>query len=145
MARGVECGHHLDRAGEPLGRGRVALHGGRDHAEADRFREEDRVARTGAGVGEHCVGMHGADDRHAVLGLGVVDRVPAGDEAAGRARHGGAAPVEHPGEQLERQALAWPRHEVQREQWRAAHRVDVATTRWSLQSAPSRRGRRRSG
>ncbi len=111
------------RATSRVGR-RVALERGGDHSEPDRLREHEHVADPGARVGEHVVGMHGADDGESVLRLGVVDRVAAADERTGRAQDLGA-PVEHPREQVEGQALARPGDEVQREQWRAPHRVDV--------------------
>ena len=68
--------------------------------------------------------MDGADDRETELRLGIVDRVPATDDRA-RGADDIAAAVEHAREQLERQAFARPRHEVEREQRRATHRVHV--------------------
>ena len=68
--------------------------------------------------------MDGADHCHAVLGLRVVDGVPAGDQATGRAGDGRAT-VEHLCQQLERQVLPRPRHQVQREQGSAAHGIHV--------------------
>ena len=70
----------------PPRRARSPLDRGRDRAEADRLGEHEHVAGPGAGVGEHPVGMHGARHREAVLRLGVVDRVAAGDERAGVAQ-----------------------------------------------------------
>ena len=120
----VERGHDAHRFGDELGCGGVTLHGSRDHTEADRLGQHEVVAGLGAGVGEDAVGMHGADDRKAVFRLGVVDRVAAGDERTGGAHDVGPA-VENPSEQLERQVLTRPRHQVQRQQRRAAHRVHV--------------------
>ena len=93
-------------------------------ADADRLGQHEHVARLGARVREHAVGVHGPDHRHAVLRLGVVDRVAADDQAP---RFGGdaRATVEHPREQLERQAVTRPGDEVERHQRRAAHRVHV--------------------
>ena len=77
-----------------------------------------------AGVGEDRVGVHGAGHREAVLGLGVVDRVPADDARARRGDRVGAAAQDlrqHLGpERLERE-----RDEVERGHRHAAHRVDV--------------------
>ena len=73
---------------------------------------------------EHAVGVDGADDGEAVLRFGVVDGMTAADQRARGAHHVGAA-VEHAREQLERQPLARPGDEVEREQRRAAHRVHV--------------------
>ena len=89
----------------------------------------------GAGVGEDAVGMHGADDRKAVFRLGVVDRVAARDERTGGAHDVGPA-VENPSEQLERQVLTRPRHQVQRQQRRAAHRVHVRESVRGRDAAP---------
>ena len=94
------------------------------HSESDRLGQHQRVAGFRGRVREHRVGVDGADHRQAVLRLRVVDRVAAGDEAAGRRGRRGPA-VEHARQQLERQPFARPRHEVQREQRGAAHRVDV--------------------
>ena len=69
-------------------------------------------------------GVDGADDREAVLRFGVVDGVTAADERA-RGAHDVVPAVEHARQQLERQPLARPRDEVEREQRRAAHRVHV--------------------
>jgi hypothetical protein len=67
--------------------------------------------------------MHRADDREAVLRLGVADRVPAGEDRTRRADlrvRGG----EHLREQLARQVLR-KRGDREREERRPAHREDV--------------------
>ena len=141
----VERRHHLDRRARPAPASAsprliaVATAPG-----AERLGQHERVARPAAGVGEHRVGVHGAGDREAVLRLGVVDRVAADDARARprrrrrRRRAGSRASTSGP-ERLERE-----RDEVERRHRHAAHRVDVATARWSRRCARTRTGRRRS-
>ena len=73
---------------------------------------------------KHACRIDGADHREPELRFGVVDGVTAADERA-RGAHDVATAVEHAREQLEREPFAWPRDEVEREQRRTAHRVDV--------------------
>ena len=63
-------------------------------------------------------------DRHAVLGLGVVDRVAAADVAAGLVRDLQAA-AQHLGGELGGQHVARPAEQVHRDDRRPAHGVDV--------------------
>ena len=74
--------------------------------------------------GEHPGRIDRADDREPELRFGVVDGVAAAHDRT-RGPDDVVATVEHAREELERQALAGPRDEVQGEEWRAAHRVDV--------------------
>ena len=120
----IERGHDVDRGGEQLGTRTVALHRGRDHAEPDRLGEHERIAGLRARVAPDAVGFDGADDGQSELRLRVVDRVPTRDQRARRARDVGAT-VDDAGEQLERQSLARPGDEVQREDRRGSHRVHV--------------------
>ena len=60
-----------------LGRRQPALGGSRGHAAADRLRQPQLVARRRGRVAQQPVRVDGAGHGHAVLGLGVVDRVPA--------------------------------------------------------------------
>ncbi len=66
-----------------------------------------------------------ARDGLAVHRLGPVDGVAAGDHPTAGRSHRGTA-IEHLAEQLERQLVAGPGHQVQREQRSAAHGVHVA-------------------
>ena len=69
------------------------------------------------------VGMDRADDREAVLRLGVADRVPAGEDRAGRANLL-VGSREHGADELGRKLLGKGR-DREREQRRAAHGEDV--------------------
>ena len=102
----------------------VSLERGGDDTEPDRLREHQHVAGACVAVGEHARRIDGADDREPELRLGIVDGMSTTDDRAGGA-HDVVTAVEHAREQLERQALAWPGDEVEREQRRATHRVDV--------------------
>ncbi len=103
---------------------RAPLDRRRGHPDAERLGQHERVAVAQAGVGEDRVGCHLADDGQAVLGLGVVDAVAA-DHHEAALRPDVRAARQHLAEQRERQLVARPRHEVQREQRPPAHRVDV--------------------
>src|SRR5207244_4329640 len=65
-----------------------------------------------------------SDHRHAVLRLGVVDRVPAEDRYA-RLPGDGRAAFEHSGQKVERELADRPRYKVQRGQRPAPHRIDI--------------------
>lgn len=81
-AGGVEGGHELGGGvGEGVG-GEAAFDGGGDDAGADRFGEVEEVARFGTGVGDDVVGVDESGDGEAVEGLGVLDGVAAGEDAA---------------------------------------------------------------
>ena len=121
---GVERGHESDRVVDQRRRCGIALDRRGDDAEADRLREHECIAGLCAPVAQNVFRVDGTDDRHAVLRLRVVDRVSAGDDRAGFARDRGTT-VDDACEELERQSVTRPRHEVQREQRRAAHRVHV--------------------
>ena len=104
--------------------GDVGLDRRGEHADTERFREDQILPGTQPGVGQDPIGMHLAGDRHAVLRLGVVDRVPADDREPG-----GGGDVLPAGEELAEQfggeLVAVPADEVQREQRTATHGVDV--------------------
>ena len=118
---------HLRRSGvercHPAGRLReIALP--REHEpRAERLRQEDRVAGAGAALDPDAVGMDGADDREPVLRLGVADRVPAGEDRAGRA-HLLVGAREDRRDEVRLELLREGR-DRQREQRRAAHGEDV--------------------
>ena len=82
-----------------------------------------RVAGTRAALDPDAVGMDGADDREAVLRLGVADRVPAGEDRPGRANLLVGA-REHRAHELRRELLRKGRHR-EREQRGASHGEDV--------------------
>ena len=69
-------------------------------------------------------GSADAGDGHAVLRLGIVDAVAAGDEAAGLSGDVEAA-AQHLLRQLERQDVARPAEQVERDHRTATHGVDV--------------------
>jgi len=121
---GVQRRHDAHRVRDERRWRRVALDRGGDHPETDGFGEHQRVAGPGAGVGPDLIGVDGSDDREAELGFGVVDGVTAGDDGPRGSDHVGAA-VEHPGQQVEGEALAGPADEVEREERCAPHGVDV--------------------
>src|SRR5205814_9298253 len=68
--------------------------------------------------------VHLADDAHAKLWLGVVDRVTSDDSYTGRTGDSAAA-ANNLFEQSFAQQLAWEADEVERKQWPGAHRIDV--------------------
>ena len=120
----VERRHRRDREGEQVVVAQAALARGRDRADAERLGEDEHVARARPRVGDQLVGMHGAGDRHPVLRLGIVDRMPADDRDPGRRRDVRAAAQDLaqdvPAELLEREG-----DDVHRRQRHPAHRVDV--------------------
>ena len=79
----VEAAHLVDRGREvrrrSSGPGAEPRH---QHAGPERLRQDEPVARPRAALAQQPVGMGGADDREAVLRLGVADRVAAGERAA---------------------------------------------------------------
>ena len=115
---------HLVDRGVEVCRGGLALPRARDqHAGPESLGQDEPIARSGAALAQQPVGMGGADDRQPVLGLGVADRVAAGERAAGLADLGRGA-AEDLGEDVARQVLG-ERRDRQREQDPAAHREDV--------------------
>ena len=104
--------------------GLLRLDGGRRDPAPERLREEEHVARARAHVPEDAVGVDDAGDRHAVLGLGVVDGVAPEDGRAGEPRRLGAA-AQDLSEQLHRELRDRPADEVQREERPRAHRPHV--------------------
>ena len=79
----VQRGHPAGR-GIGLAAGEHARPGGReDEAGAERLRQVERVARSGAALRPDRVRVDGARDRESVLGLGVADRVPPGEDRPG--------------------------------------------------------------
>ena len=82
------------------------------------------VPGDGGVVADEPVEVDEPGHRHAVLGLGVVDGVPAADVAAGLLRHLQPA-AQHLGGELGRQHVARPAEQVDRDDRRAAHGVDV--------------------
>ena len=122
--RRVEGRHDPDRfVDQSLGRG-VSLERGGDDPQPDRLREHQHIAGARVAVGEHARRIDGAHDRQPELRFGIVDGMSTPDDRAGGA-HDVVAAVEHAREQLERETLARPGDEVEREQRRAAHRVHV--------------------
>ena len=120
----VERGHRRD-GGRHIGlTQQVALQRRGQNSRADRLRQHQGIARPRAGVAHDVIRMHFTNDRHAVFGLGVVHRVPAQEEGARRARHVRPA-AQHLAQQIEREPVTRPPHEVEGEQRRRAHGVDV--------------------
>ena len=72
-----------DRLREDLARRLVPVV---EHPDAQRLGEAEGQARPGGVVAQQAVRVGHAGDGHAVLRLGVVDAVAAGDGAAGQAR-----------------------------------------------------------
>ena len=121
----VERGRHRQHLALEVG-GRVLPGAVRveDHAVAERLGQHERVAGARADVGEDTIGVHHAGDREAVLRLGVLDRVPAG-EAGARLGHLLGAAAQHVAQQAEVQLLHGEVHEVERDHGPPAHRPDV--------------------
>ena len=118
----VQSRHHLDRGGGDLAGG---LHAVVQQAHPERLGQRDRQACLRGVVAQQTVRAGGAGDGHAVLGFGIVDRVPADDRHSGLLRDRETA-GEHLLQQLVGQDLAGPADEVDRDHGVAAHRVDVA-------------------
>eukprot|EP01137_Pigoraptor_chileana_P023878 Opistho-2@7252 len=124
-SRGVELrgvGDHLRIA---LGRQRVLLQRGREHAHADRLAQDQAVAHLGVGVALDALGVHQAQRDQAVDGLDRVDGVAARDRDAGGAAHVLPA-FEDLADGLGGQHVDGHAHERQRHDGRAAHGVHVA-------------------
>lgn len=120
----VERCHRLDRASEHRLVARPALAGGDDRTDAERLGEHEHVAGARARVGDELVGMDDAGDRKAVLGLGIVDRVPTDDRDAGAGRHLGAA-AKDLAQDVDAKVLQREREDVHRRQRLPPHRVHV--------------------
>jgi hypothetical protein len=120
----VEPGHHADRPLDQRVVREPALDRRGHGAGAERLGQHQHVALAPPGVREDRAGIHDAGDRHPVLGLGVVDRVPADQRRPrGRGRVGAAA--QDLGQHLTAQRLQREGHEVQGRHGARAHRVDV--------------------
>ena len=120
----VQLGHYLDGARQHLIVGQTLLERGGDRAGAERLGQHERITGPAAGVGEHVGRVDHAGDGEAVLGLGIVDRVPAHDRGAGGADDV-VAPAQDLGEHLGSELLDRPRDQVQRGERPATHRVHV--------------------
>ena len=137
----VERGHRRDRLLRHLA-GR--LHPAVEHADAERLGQRQRRAGDRGVVADQPVEVDQPGDGHAVLRLGVVDRVAAADVAAGLLRHLEPA-AQHLGGELGRAArraasrAGSPRRPGCRP-WRRRRRA-----RWPPRSGRSRRRRRRPG
>jgi hypothetical protein len=95
-----------------------------DHPQPQRLREEQRVAGLRTGVRRHPRGIHRAEHDHAELGLGVGDGVAPEDRDAG-VRGGIDAALQHARQHAQGQVVDGPRDDVQGQEGRAAHRVDI--------------------
>ena len=119
----VQLEHRLDRSVERVGRSDPVALSLEHDPRAEGLRQEEDVARPRARLGPDRVRMDGSDDGEAVLGLGVPDRVPSGEDRSRRA-HALLGSREHLAEHLRRQLLR-KRRDRKGEQRRAAHREDV--------------------
>ena len=93
-------------------------------AGAERLRQHEHVARPGAALAEHPVGVHDTLHGEPEDRLGVADRVPAGDRAAGLGDDRGGG-VEDRGDRLAREVLG-EGGDVDRQHDPPAHREHVA-------------------
>ncbi len=119
----VELRHHRDDLPGQFLRSEAALdRRGRD-PRAERFGEDEVIAGLRSKVSQDLLRVHDSGDRHSVLWLGVLDRVPAED---GDARFCRLAPTagEDLGEHLQRKP-GRKAHQIQREQRTRSHRPDV--------------------
>ena len=118
---GVERGHHVDRLREDLAGGLVP---GVEHPAADRLGQADRHPGPAGVDAQQRVRVGQPGHRHAVLGLRIVDAVPARQQAArvpGRVQPA----AQHLAGQLEGQRGPRPAQQVQGDQRRAPDRVHV--------------------
>jgi hypothetical protein len=97
---------------------------GVEDAGADRLGQAERQAGLSGVDAQQDARVRGAGHRHAVLRLGVIDAVPAGEVTVRRAR-GRQAAAQHLRGQFGREPVAGPAEQVHRDQRHAAHRVDV--------------------
>jgi hypothetical protein len=95
-----------------------------EDAKAQRFRERERHPGLGGVVAQQAVGVGEPGDGQAVLRLGVVDAVAAGEEGTGL-RTGVVASPEHLRRHVEGDRVPRPTQQVDRHDRGAAHRVDV--------------------
>ena len=120
----VQCRHDANRLVDERGGRLVTFHRRGDHPQANRLRQHDHVPGARGPVREHTLRVDGADHRETELRFRVIDGVAATHDRA-RAPDDLVTAVEHARQQVEGKALARPRHEVEREERRPAHRVDV--------------------
>jgi len=78
----IEGSHEIDRGSGGSPDLELALDGRGEDAGAERLGEDEEVSRAGTGVGDESVGMDETGDGKSVEGLGILDGVPAGEDAA---------------------------------------------------------------
>ncbi len=102
----------------------LRLRGGGEDARAERFCEDEDIARTRANIFEDLVGMDIAGDAQTVLRLVILDRVAAGDDAAGLDRLIVSA-LQNTADSIKGKA-GRNAQKVHRERRLSAHRVHIA-------------------
>ena len=121
---GVEAQHRRHRGGGHVGWGHAPLDSGGHDAGAEGLGEHEHLPGAQAGVGEQAIGVGLADDSQAVLGLGVVDRMAPDDGEPGLGGHVAGA-GQHLSQEVHRQLVHVPGHQVERHERTAAHGVHV--------------------
>ena len=122
---GVQRGHGANGRLHFLLGDRPPLERGTQDTRADRLCQHEAVSGPSADIRDHPVRVDLADRDHPELGLPVVDRVPAEHERTGLLHlvHTAAHCL---AQQLQHRLVAGPRHQVEHEQGRRAHRVEIA-------------------
>ena len=131
----VETDHGVQDLGHQFGRGVAPLNGRSGHAYAQRLRQDQDVVGSEPGVGQDAVGVDLAHDGQAELGLRIVDGVPAGDHEPGLGRDVLRA-KEDLSQQVARQLLAVPPHQVEGQQRPTSHGVHVGYRVGSRHATP---------
>ena len=121
----VQRGHDAHGTCDERRGGQVTLDGRGNDAHAQRLREQQAIAGAGGRVAQNARRMHQAGDRHAVFRFLVVDAVATDDADIGFARLVRPA-TQDLAEHRHRERLGGEGHDVQRQQRRRPHRVDVA-------------------
>ena len=135
--------HHLDGAPRSVPRSRPGpLDRGRDDAEPERLREEQSISRAHGRV-PTIRSRRRAQHDHAVLRLGVGDRMPPDDRAPALSATAAPPASTRRASSSGRSSTGQPAM-FNASDRRPAHRVDVARGRSPRRSVPSRTGRRRS-
>ena len=119
----VQPPHLIDGASEVVGSGPALPVARNENAGSEALGQDEDVARARPALAQEPVRMRRADDRQAVLGLGVADRVTAGERPA-RLADLGRGPRKDRGQHILRQFFGECR-DGQGEQDPAAHREDV--------------------
>jgi hypothetical protein len=134
----VQRRHGSHCFGHPRLQQRVTLQCSGQDSGSERLGEHQQVAGTGAGIREHAVGMHFSDDGHPERRLDRIDGMAAQLETVRARGHLGGSPQDLT-QHVKRHTVPRPADQVQGEQRRGPHRVDVAEGICGRYGSPGRR------